>query len=114
MLRMVLILFIQFLMKVRLCGLISWPFRRMHLTLITPTSTSTGQWILSRLLQQQTMFGYANGNLTSQELLDPELLEDPAVYPTAEVLEGLYTVPTYDAATQRVVTRMWTKITTGY
>ena len=57
---------------------------------------------------------YANGNLASQELLDPELLEDPAVYPTPEVLEGLYTVPTYDAATQRVVTRLWTKITTGY
>ena len=57
---------------------------------------------------------YANGNLASQPLLDEELFNDPAVYPTPEVLEGLYTVPTYDAATQRVVTRLWTKITTGY
>ena len=56
---------------------------------------------------------YANGNLASQALLDPELLEDPAIYPTAEVLEGLYTVPTYDEATNRVVNRLWTKITTG-
>jgi len=57
---------------------------------------------------------YANGNLASQPLLDEELFNDPAVYPTPEVLEGLYTVPAYDAATQRVVTRLWTKITTGY
>jgi putrescine transport system substrate-binding protein len=57
---------------------------------------------------------FANGNLASQPLLDEELLNDPAVYPTPEVLAGLYTVPTYDAATQRVLTRTWTKITTGY
>ena len=56
---------------------------------------------------------YANGNLASQPLLDEELFNDPAVYPTPEVLEGLYTVPTYNASTNRVVTRLWTKITTG-
>ena len=56
---------------------------------------------------------YANGNLASQPLLDPDLLSDPAVYPTEEAMKGLYTSPTYDASTQRVVTRTWTKITTG-
>jgi len=56
---------------------------------------------------------YANGNLASQPLLDPELLGDPAVYPTEDAMEGLYTSPTYNASTQRVVTRTWTKITTG-
>ncbi|MDB9938087.1 polyamine ABC transporter substrate-binding protein [Candidatus Thioglobus sp.] len=56
---------------------------------------------------------YANGNLASQPLLEEELLSDPSVYPTPEVREGLYISPTYDSKSQRVVTRTWTKITTG-
>ncbi len=56
---------------------------------------------------------YANGNLASQPLLDPELLEDPSVYPTPEVMKGLYISPTYDPKSQRVITRTWTKVTTG-
>ena len=56
---------------------------------------------------------YANGNLASQPLLDEELLNDPSVYPTPEVMEGLYISPTYDTKSQRVVTRTWTKVTTG-
>ena len=56
---------------------------------------------------------YANGNLASQPLLDPELLSDPAVYPTPEVMEGLYISPQYDNKAQRVVTRTWTKVKTG-
>ena len=56
---------------------------------------------------------YANGNLASQPLLDEELLNDPAVYPTPEVMAGLYISPTYDARSQRVITRTWTKVTTG-
>jgi len=56
---------------------------------------------------------YANGNLASQPLLDEELLNDPAVYPTPEVREGLYISPQYDNKAQRVVTRTWTKIKTG-
>jgi putrescine transport system substrate-binding protein len=56
---------------------------------------------------------YANGNLASQPLLDPELLNDPAVYPTPEVMEGLYISPQYDNKAQRVVTRTWTKVKTG-
>ena len=56
---------------------------------------------------------YANGNLASQPLLEEDLLNDPAVYPTPEVMEGLYISPTYDSKSQRVVTRTWTKVTTG-
>ena len=56
---------------------------------------------------------YANGNLASQPLLEEELLSDPSVYPTPEVREGLYISPTYDSKSQRVVTRTWTKVTTG-
>ncbi|MFC6488018.1 polyamine ABC transporter substrate-binding protein [Nitratireductor sp. GCM10026969] len=56
---------------------------------------------------------YANGNEASQELLDPEVVEDPAVYPDAESLEKLYTTTPYDPRTQRLVTRLWTRVVTG-
>jgi putrescine transport system substrate-binding protein len=56
---------------------------------------------------------YANGNLASQELLEEDVIGDPAIYPTEETLENLYTTSPYDPKTQRVVTRMWTKIKSG-
>ena len=56
---------------------------------------------------------YANGNFASQPLLEPDLLSDPAVYPTPEVMENTYISPAYDAKSQRVVTRTWTKVKTG-
>ena len=56
---------------------------------------------------------YANGNLASQELLNDDVIGDPAIYPTAETVENLYTVTTNDPRTQRVVTREWTRVTTG-
>ncbi|MDZ5699601.1 polyamine ABC transporter substrate-binding protein [Chelativorans sp. M5D2P16] len=56
---------------------------------------------------------YANGNEASQELLDTEVVEDPAVYPDAETLEKLYTTTPYDPRTQRLVTRLWTRVVTG-
>ena len=56
---------------------------------------------------------YANGNKASQEVMDKEVLEDPAVYPTAEATSRLYTKLAYDPKTQRVATRLWTKVTTG-
>lgn len=56
---------------------------------------------------------YANGNEASQELLEEDVIGDPAIYPPAEVLEKLYTVRAYDPRTQRTVTRAWTKVKTG-
>ncbi|MCO4318720.1 polyamine ABC transporter substrate-binding protein [Phyllobacterium sp. 21LDTY02-6] len=56
---------------------------------------------------------YANGNKASQQFIDKEILEDPAIYPTPEVLEKLFTVAPYDTKVQRVVTRLWTKVVTG-
>lgn len=56
---------------------------------------------------------YANGNKASQPLLEEDLIGDPAIYPPAEVMENLYTVLPYDPRTNRVVTRMWTKVKTG-
>ena len=56
---------------------------------------------------------YANGNKASQAFIDKEVLEDTAIYPTPEVLEKLFTVTPYDAKSQRLVTRLWTKVVTG-
>lgn len=56
---------------------------------------------------------YANGNKASQPLLDKEVLDDPAIYPDEATLANLFTVSPYDQRTQRVITRTWTKITTG-
>ncbi len=56
---------------------------------------------------------YANGNKTSQEFLNEDVIGDTAIYPDEETLENLYTVTPYDARTQRTVTRMWTKIKSG-
>jgi putrescine transport system substrate-binding protein len=56
---------------------------------------------------------YANGNKASQASIDKAILENPAVYPTPEVLSKLFTVTPYDTKTQRVVTRLWTKVVTG-
>ncbi len=56
---------------------------------------------------------YANGNVASQPLLDPELRNNPSVYPTEEVLTRLFTIDTFDPKLQRLVTRAWTRLKTG-
>ena len=56
---------------------------------------------------------YANGNKASQPLLEKDVLEDPAIYPDEATTNKLYTTTPYDARSQRVVTRTWTKVKTG-
>jgi putrescine transport system substrate-binding protein len=56
---------------------------------------------------------YANGNKASQELLDPEVLNDPAIYPSAEALSNLYTTSISPPRVQREMTRVWTEVKTG-
>jgi putrescine transport system substrate-binding protein len=56
---------------------------------------------------------YANGNKASQEFLDAEVKDDPAIYPDEATMQKLFTVKPYDARTQRLVTRLWTKVVTG-
>ena len=56
---------------------------------------------------------YANGNKASQPLLDEEVLNDPAVYPTPEILKSLFIVTPYGPKIQRTLTRTWTKIKSG-
>ena len=56
---------------------------------------------------------YANGNLSSQKLLDPAMLEDPAIYPDSKTLNNLYVTTPYPPKVQRVATRTWTSVKTG-
>ena len=59
------------------------------------------------------LISYANGNLASQKFIDPAILNDRTVYPDAATRNHLYTIKAYDAATQRVMNRLWTRIKTG-
>ncbi|MDQ0419750.1 putrescine transport system substrate-binding protein [Peteryoungia aggregata LMG 23059] len=56
---------------------------------------------------------YANGNLASKELLDPEVKDNPAVYPPEDVMAKLFTISPYGPREQRVLNRVWTQIKTG-
>lgn len=56
---------------------------------------------------------YANGNKASQQFVSKEVLEDPAVYPDDATMAKLYTISPWDPKTQRVATRLWTRVLTG-
>jgi putrescine transport system substrate-binding protein len=59
------------------------------------------------------LISYANGNLASQKFIDKEVLEDRTIYPDEATMSRLYTIKVYDAATQRLMNRLWTRIKTG-
>jgi len=59
------------------------------------------------------LMSYANGNLASQRLVKPEILNDPGIYPDAETMKRLYVVKARDPRSQRVLNRLWTRIKTG-
>ena len=56
---------------------------------------------------------YANGNKASQEYLIDDVINDPAIYPSQEAMDNLFTTTPYPIKVQRVVTRLWTKIKSG-
>ncbi|MBV7378798.1 polyamine ABC transporter substrate-binding protein [Maritimibacter dapengensis] len=56
---------------------------------------------------------YANGNKASQEFLVEDVIDDPAIYPSEEALNNLFTTTPYPQRVQRDVTRLWTKIKSG-
>lgn len=56
---------------------------------------------------------FANGNFKSQALLDDEVINDPAIYPTPDALKTLYTNTPYDPKSQRILNRLWTKVKSG-
>jgi putrescine transport system substrate-binding protein len=56
---------------------------------------------------------YANGNLASQKLVDPKILNDRNIYPDDATLQKLFVITARDPATQRVINRVWIKVKTG-
>jgi putrescine transport system substrate-binding protein len=56
---------------------------------------------------------YANANTAAMPLVDPEVRDDPAIFPTPEVLAKLFPTRVYDARTDRLMTKLWTKAKTG-
>jgi putrescine transport system substrate-binding protein len=56
---------------------------------------------------------YANGNLASQKLVDPEILNDKNIYPDEATLAKLFVITARDPATQRIINRLWTRVKTG-
>jgi putrescine transport system substrate-binding protein len=56
---------------------------------------------------------YANGNLASQKLVDPKILNDKNIYPDDATQKKLFVITSRDPATQRVINRLWTRVKTG-
>ena len=56
---------------------------------------------------------YANANAASKEFVNPDILNDPALYPPQEVIDRLYPSLTLPNAAQRLRTRAWTTFKTG-
>ncbi|HLK82111.1 MAG TPA: polyamine ABC transporter substrate-binding protein [Xanthobacteraceae bacterium] len=56
---------------------------------------------------------YANGNLASQSLIDPAILNDRTIYPDEATMARLYTIKAHDSRTTRLMNRLWTRIKTG-
>ncbi|SDW80209.1 polyamine ABC transporter substrate-binding protein [Roseicitreum antarcticum] len=56
---------------------------------------------------------YANANASSLEFVDPEILSDPAVFPSLTARENMWQMQPYDSRTDRAATRLWTRVRTG-
>jgi putrescine transport system substrate-binding protein len=56
---------------------------------------------------------YANGNIASQKLIDPAVLNDRAVYPDEPTMKSLYIITANDPKTQRTINRLWIRVKTG-
>ena len=56
---------------------------------------------------------FASGNLAAKEKIKPEILSNKGVYPDDATFARLFTTVSFDDKLQRVVTREWTRVTTG-
>jgi putrescine transport system substrate-binding protein len=56
---------------------------------------------------------YANGNLASQQFIEPAILSDRTVYPDDALMGRLHVIKAKDAKTQRTMNRLWTRVKTG-
>ena len=56
---------------------------------------------------------YANPNAAADAFVDPEILADPAIYPTEAVMANLFAPKARTPGYDRLLTRAWTRIKTG-
>lgn len=56
---------------------------------------------------------YANANAKAAQFVEKEILEDPAVYPTPDVMKRLFVEQTPPQDLERLRTRLWTRVKTG-
>jgi putrescine transport system substrate-binding protein len=63
--------------------------------------------------RNSNFLSYANGNLASQKLIDPKVLNDRNIFPDEATLAKLFVITARDPATQRIINRLWTKVKTG-
>jgi putrescine transport system substrate-binding protein len=63
--------------------------------------------------RNSVFLSYANGNLASQKLIDPRILNDKNIYPDDATIAKLFVITARDAATTRVINRLWTRVKTG-
>jgi len=57
--------------------------------------------------------GYPNPNLPATALVNPEIRNDPAVYPPAETRRRFYVDLPASSAYERARTRAWTRLKSG-
>lgn len=56
---------------------------------------------------------YASGNLAAKEFIEPQILDNPGIYPDQETFDKLFVVTTNDPKLQRVITRTWSNFKRG-
>lgn len=56
---------------------------------------------------------YANANLTARKFIDKAVLEDPAVYPTDDIMKTLFVPKSLSQKGERMRTRAWNSIKSG-
>jgi putrescine transport system substrate-binding protein len=57
---------------------------------------------------------YGNENLAANRFVDPAILNDPTLYPTPEIAKRLYLTSEVGQTTERIRTRIWTRIKTAH
>jgi putrescine transport system substrate-binding protein len=57
---------------------------------------------------------YGNDTLAARPFVRPDILSDPAVYPSADVRARLYLPQNLGFDYDRLRTRVWTRIKTGH
>ncbi|MBL4600700.1 MAG: polyamine ABC transporter substrate-binding protein [Rhizobiaceae bacterium] len=57
---------------------------------------------------------YANANTASMALVDDAIKNDTGIFPTQETLDKLWASKVYGSKTDRISTRLWTKVKTGH